>query len=580
MHDVIRVMKNGVICSVAGLTIISQTLGMSSMNVSAASKLKVTYSSTSLAGKTIQIKKGSSVKVKIRQKGVKGKLKVKSKSPKVATIKKNGKITAKKIGSAKITIKKGKKTVSFTVKVIKKGKTGISSPKTLPVSYQSTPIAYQTLNVKVGDQIQLKIGGTGKLNISVKDPRIARISSQGILSALLVGSTKATIKRGSKKAEFTIHVKEAGTTSVTESKKMSNKELQSIADGLVTRIAAMPDVISNDNYDAYKDQMEALVADVSAAFDKGVTKAMIGNYDKYETLELTYTGVKAVREKKIGVKEQAEKAIAAIPEITRENYDSDEVTDALSVANMYLNYVKNSGIDVNTVAGYADYLKKSEMPQMFTRVLNVEDMINNLPEPGAVTFAKYGYRSYEDMISDSTSQFQLRFDVMAVACQIDALKEGAAYLTNLDKYTKINDMLGVIDQVGMNGSTLLYEALNNKAKIDESNILANLPRAYYISSWYRLLSSENTTIEDTVAKECQRVCAIYDAYLSTFSSTDELERTILSVPEYRADVLAANLDSNNASIVKNLESLLQSSGTKKIETDAYLALAYDSIKKK
>ena len=367
---------------------------------------------------------------------------------------------------------------------------------------------------------------------------------------------------------------------MTESKKMSNKELQSIADGLVTRIAAMPDVISNDNYDAYKDQMEALVADVSAAFDKGVTKAMIGNYDKYETLELTYTGVKAVREKKIGVKEQAEKAIAAIPEITRENYDSDEVTDALSVANMYLNYVKNSGIDVNTVAGYADYLKKSEMPQMFTRVLNVEDMINNLPEPGAVTFAKYGYRSYEDMISDSTSQFQLRFDVMAVACQIDALKEGAAYLTNLDKYTKINDMLGVIDQVGMNGSTLLYEALNNKAKIDESNILANLPRAYYISSWYRLLSSENTTIEDTVAKECQRVCAIYDAYLSTFSSTDELARTILSVPEYRADVLAANLDSNNASIVKNLESLLQSSGTKKIETDAYLALAYDSIKKK
>ena len=189
-------------------------------------------------------------------------------------------------------------------------------------------------------------------------------------------------------------------------------------------------------------------------------------------------------------------------------------------------------------------------------------------------------KAYEDMISDSTSQFQLRFDVMAVACQIDALKEGAAYLTNLDKYTKINDMLGVIDQVGMNGSTLLYEALNNKAKIDESNILANLPRAYYISSWYRLLSSENTTIEDTVAKECQRVCAIYDAYLSTFSSTDELARTILSVPEYRADVLAANLDSNNASIVKNLESLLQSSGTKKIETDAYLALAYDSIKKK
>ena len=91
MHDVIRVMKKGVICSVAGLTIISQTLGMSSMNVSAASKLKVTYSSTSLAGKTIQIKKGSSVKVKIRQKGVKGKLKVKSKSPKVATIKKKWK---------------------------------------------------------------------------------------------------------------------------------------------------------------------------------------------------------------------------------------------------------------------------------------------------------------------------------------------------------------------------------------------------------------------------------------------------------------------------------------------------------
>ncbi|MCI8489330.1 MAG: hypothetical protein HFJ04_03610 [Lachnospiraceae bacterium] len=125
-----------------------------------------------------------------------------SSKPSVASVSKSGKITAKKTGTAVITVtmKSGAK-ASCKIKVSK------GTVKTTRVSLNK-----KKLSLKKGKSFQIKLARTpvtanDKVTYSVQNKKIAKVTSKGKIKALKKGSTKVTVKAGSKKVKINVTVK-------------------------------------------------------------------------------------------------------------------------------------------------------------------------------------------------------------------------------------------------------------------------------------------------------------------------------------------------------------------------------------
>lgn len=122
-----------------------------------------------------------------------------SSNKKVATVSKSGVITAKKAGTAKITVKSGKKKFVVTVTV----------PKTKTTAIIGVPA---TINVKKGKTYTLKAklspkGSEEKLTYSSSNKKIATVSKSGKIKGVKKGTVTITVKSGKVTAKCQVTVK-------------------------------------------------------------------------------------------------------------------------------------------------------------------------------------------------------------------------------------------------------------------------------------------------------------------------------------------------------------------------------------
>ena len=137
--------------------------------------------------RSVRIIKGQTAKVKL--KGAAGKITWKSKNKSIASVKKNGVITARK---------KGKTTVYADYK-------GKSYQCTV---YVETPkLSKKSVSLEIGKTEQLKVSGTKqKVAWSTKQPKIATVNADGTVTAKAEGTTVITAKVGKKKYRCNITV--------------------------------------------------------------------------------------------------------------------------------------------------------------------------------------------------------------------------------------------------------------------------------------------------------------------------------------------------------------------------------------
>ena len=123
----------------------------------------------------------------------------------VATVDASGVVTAKKAGTATITVKCGSKTAKVTV-TVKKAPTSVSiSPAKATLSVGQTGTCKYTLSS----------GSAGTVSFSSSDPSVATVNEKGVVTAVGVGVADITVKtHNGKKASATITVV-AAPTSVT-----------------------------------------------------------------------------------------------------------------------------------------------------------------------------------------------------------------------------------------------------------------------------------------------------------------------------------------------------------------------------
>ena len=125
-----------------------------------------------------------------------------SSKPSVASVNRKGKITAKKTGTAVITVttKSGAK-ASCKIRVIKG-----------QVKTKKLALAKKKIVLKKGKTYQIKtvrtpVTANDKLSYHVADQKIVSVSSKGKIKALKAGKTKITVKAGKKKVQLEVRVK-------------------------------------------------------------------------------------------------------------------------------------------------------------------------------------------------------------------------------------------------------------------------------------------------------------------------------------------------------------------------------------
>ncbi len=139
----------------------------------------------------------------------------KSSKATVATVSKKGVITAKKNGTAKITLTVGKKTVATCTVTV------VNAPGNVTL-----PASSITLDVKATYQIKPKLPNKtmASFTYSSADKKIAKVSKEGLVTGLKVGSTTITVKtHNNKTAELSVTVKateptEAGKVTLSQTK--------------------------------------------------------------------------------------------------------------------------------------------------------------------------------------------------------------------------------------------------------------------------------------------------------------------------------------------------------------------------
>ena len=122
-----------------------------------------------------------------------------SSNKKVATVSSKGVIKAKKAGTAKITVKSGKKKVVVTVKV-----TGVKT-----TNLSGVPAAK---NVSKGKSFKIKAIATPKntdekITFKSSNKKVATVTSKGVVKGLKKGAATITVQSGSKKMTCKVTVK-------------------------------------------------------------------------------------------------------------------------------------------------------------------------------------------------------------------------------------------------------------------------------------------------------------------------------------------------------------------------------------
>ena len=122
-----------------------------------------------------------------------------SSNKKVATVSSKGVIKAKKAGTAKITVKSGKKKVVVTVKV-----TGVKT-----TNLSGVPA---TKNVSKGKSFKIKAIATPKntdekITFKSSNKKVATVTSKGVVKGLKKGTATITVQSGSKKMTCKVTVK-------------------------------------------------------------------------------------------------------------------------------------------------------------------------------------------------------------------------------------------------------------------------------------------------------------------------------------------------------------------------------------
>lgn len=122
-----------------------------------------------------------------------------SSNKKVATVSSKGVIKAKKAGTAKITVKSGKKKVVVTVKV-----TGVKT-----TNLSGVPAAK---NVSKGKSFKIKAIATPKntdekITFKSSNKKVATVTSKGVVKGLKKGAATITVQSGSKKTTCKVTVK-------------------------------------------------------------------------------------------------------------------------------------------------------------------------------------------------------------------------------------------------------------------------------------------------------------------------------------------------------------------------------------
>lgn len=131
----------------------------------------------------------------------------KSSNKKVAVVTSKGKITGKKVGTAKITVTlKSGISASVTVKVQKKAVT------TTKLTITANSMKKNKLTLKKGKSatltaVRMPITSTEKITYKSSNKKIAAVSQKGKITAKKLGKAKITVKSGKKKVVITVTVK-------------------------------------------------------------------------------------------------------------------------------------------------------------------------------------------------------------------------------------------------------------------------------------------------------------------------------------------------------------------------------------
>ncbi|MDO5155545.1 MAG: endo-1,4-beta-xylanase [Eubacteriales bacterium] len=136
----------------------------------------------------------------------------KSSKKSIVTVDKKGKIKAKKVGKATITVttKKGKK-ATITVNVVK-GKVTTTKLKLKNKATNKSIANKKVVSLKKGKTLQLKpvvtpITSASKLTFKSSKKSIATVTSKGKVTAKKAGKTTITVTSGKKSIKFTVKVK-------------------------------------------------------------------------------------------------------------------------------------------------------------------------------------------------------------------------------------------------------------------------------------------------------------------------------------------------------------------------------------
>ncbi|HCT91783.1 MAG TPA: hypothetical protein DF613_10475 [Lachnospiraceae bacterium] len=155
----------------------------------------------------LQVKK-STTAVKVVSMGAGDAVKSwKSSNSRIVSVSNKGKITGKKVGTAKVTVTlKSGVSAKVTVKVQKK------AVATKKVTVTGKDIKKNKVTLKKGKSVTLTVEknpvtSTDKVTYKSSDKKVATVSGKGKITAKKAGTAKITVKAGKKKAVITVQVK-------------------------------------------------------------------------------------------------------------------------------------------------------------------------------------------------------------------------------------------------------------------------------------------------------------------------------------------------------------------------------------